>query len=147
MRIAVYILLHALPVLFACTKPAPAVPRSPGKTRAPVEIVLQNARQVSDAWLLTIAVKPHEPLARGSFYLRSAPNNPQNVYDRAAGAEFLLYFSFPKASTGQNPVLDAETTIGGMSYRTSHEIILAQREPATQPMQDHVGERNIEELR
>jgi len=147
MRIAVYILLHALPVLFVCTEPAPVVPRSPGKTRAPLEIVLQSARQVGDAWLLTLAVKPHEPLARGTFSLRTAPNNPQNVYDRAAGAEFLLYFSFPKASTGQNPVLDAETTIGGMSYRTSHEIILAERDPVAQPTQNNNGERKIEELR
>lgn len=151
------VFLCALSILsFCCRKGAvPEIIASPGKTRAPIEIRVGNVDHHRGRVRLEIIVTPAEPMALGKFILRMQANENrlhtepvQYLRNIAAGNSMNLPYDLPRnALQYGNPVLDAETEIAGLTYRSSHEIVINPTAEKKEADQENHHERKVKELR
>ena len=143
-------------VLFSCRKnAAPEIIASPGKTRAPIEIHVGDVEHHRGRVRLEIIVTPAEPMAFGKFTLRLQANEKrphtepvQYLRNIAAGNSINLSYDLPRnALQSGNPVLDAETEIAGLTYRSSHEIVINPTAEKKEADRENHHERKVKELR
>jgi hypothetical protein len=125
---------------------------SPGKTRAPLAIRAVATEIARGKTHVVVEVSCAEELADASLILRDRNGkNPstatQFIKNLRPGEKVSLRFSLPGSATSENPVLDSVATIAGVTYRSSHEILLRQQ-AAPLPEPDEQKEyRKIKELR
>lgn len=143
-------------VALCCDKKAtPAIVASPGKTRAPIEIHWGAIKQHHNHIRFEVTVTPSEPMDRGKFILRLQANGKrphaepvQYLQNIAAGSSANLSYDMPRdALQDGNPVLDAETEIAGLTYRSSHEIVINPTAEKQDADRENHHERKIKELR
>ena len=143
-------------VLFGCRKnAAPEIIASPGKTRAPIEIRVGDVDSHRDRVRLEIIVTPAEPMALGKFILRLQANEKrfhtepvQYLRNVAAGNSMNLSYDIPRnALQYGNPVLDAETEIAGLTYKSSHEIVINPTAEKKDAGRENHHEIKVKELR
>lgn len=137
-------LLAVLFFCYACGEPtAQTITPSAGKPRSPISIESSVSHLRGGRLQILVAATASESIDNGIFELRGTRQRFQKSALQP-GKTIDMEFILPE-KPDENPVLDVALYTGGVQYKSSHEVLIRERDEIKNP-ELKKGHRQIKEL-